>query len=378
MGLKNKCAITGLGYTVQGKVPDRSAMSFYIEAAKNAIADAGLSIRDIDGIIIQPCPTDSRITAFSLAQDMGLSLRFGADQQLQGASSCAIIQHAAMAVDAGLCDYCLCAFADTSRSASPTTGNIYQRAMSSDAAYGMFGVAASYAMIARRYTHEYGITSRQFGAVSVAFRHHASLNPIAQMRQPITIDDHQASRWVVEPLHLFDCCLVSDGGRALIVTSAERARNLAKSPVYIMGMGQGHPLSDPLQRKTVTETGAIESGKTAFSMAGITRKDIDVCSIYDAFSFAVPMQLEDLGFCTKGEGGAFFEDGHIALGGALPTNTSGGLLSEVYIQGWVGTHEVISQLRGDCGQRQVPDAELGLVTSSGGVLSTHATLILRR
>lgn len=378
MSLKDRSVIAGLGYTRQGRVPGRSALSFYIEASRNALADAGLRVQDIDGIIIQPCPTDPSVTAFSLAQELGLSLRFGGDQQLQGASSCAIIQHAAMAIDAGLCRYCLCAFADTSYSASPATGIVYQRAMGTNAAYGLFGVAASYAMIARRYMHEYGSTSRQFGAVAVTFRKHASLNPIAQMRQPITIEDHQNSRWVVEPLRLLDCCLVSDGGRALIVTSAEQGRNLRPPPVYIMGMGQGHPFYDPLQRRALTETGAVESGKTALAMAGITPKDVDVCAIYDAFSFVVPMQLEDLGFCDKGEGGAFVEEGRIALGGELPTNTSGGLLSEVYIQGWVGTHEAVRQLRGDCGDRQVPGAEIALVTSSGGALSTHATIILRR
>jgi acetyl-CoA acetyltransferase len=378
MNLKDRCAIVGLGYTAQGKVPGRSAMNFYIEATRNALADAGLGARDIDGVVIQPCPTDPRITAFSLAQELGINLSFGADEQLHGASSCAIIQHATMAIDAGLCNYCLCAFADNSYSASTDTGIVYQRPMGTDAAYGMFGVAASYAMIARRYMHEYGITTRQFGAVAVTFRKHASLNPIAQMRQPITIEDHQKSRWVVEPLRLLDCCLVSDGGRALIVTSAERARQLRRRPVYIMGMGQGHPCYDPLQRESLTVTGAVTSGKAAFYMSGITLRDVDVCAIYDSFSFVVPMQLEDLGFCGKGEGGVFVEEGRIALGGELPTNTSGGLLSEVYIQGWIGTHEAVRQLRGDCSERQVPDAEIALVTSSGGVLSTHATLILRR
>ena len=145
-----------------------------------------------------------------------------------------------------------------------------------------------------------------------------------------------------------------------------------------MGMGQGHPFTDFLQRQTLTVTGAAESAKTAFGMAGITPKDVDVCAIYDSFTFVVPMQLEDLGFCGKGEGGAFVEEGRIALGGELPVNTSGGLLSEVYIQGWVGTHEAVRQLRGDCGERQVQGAEIALVTSSGGILSTHATLILSR
>ena len=378
MSLKDKCAIVGLGYTTQGKVTGRSATSFYVEASRNAAADAGLGMTDIDGIIIQPCPTDPRVSAFGLAQELGLELRYGADQQLCGASSCAIIQHAAMAVDAGLCDYCLCAFADTSRSASPAQGIVYQRPMGTSVAYGMFGVAASYAMIACRYMHEYGVTSRQFGAVAVAFRKHASLNPIAQMRQPMTIKDHQNSRWVVEPLHLLDCCLISDGGRAVIVASAERARSLKQLPVYIMGMGQGHPFNGILQRDTLTVTGAVKSGKTAFAMAGIRPADVDVCAIYDSFTFVVLMQLEDLGFCGKGEGGAFVESGQIELGGQLPTNTSGGLLSEVYLQGWVGTHEAVAQLRSNCDQRQVPEAEIALITASGGVLSTHATLILRR
>ena len=378
MSLKDKCAIVGLGYTPQGKVPGRNATSLYMEATRNAAADAGLAVQDIDGLLIQPCPTDPRVSAFGLAQELGLYPRFAGDLQVQGATGGAIIQHAAMAVDAGLCDYCLCAFVDMSRTGSPSTGVVYQMASTTNSAYGNFGVAAGYAMIARRYMHEYGVTSKQFGAVSVTFRKHAQLNPIAQMQEPMTIEDHQASRMVVEPLHLFDCCLVSDGGRALIVTTAERARALKQPPVYIMGMGQGHPFADPLRRPVLTLTGAVKSGKTAFAMAGITPRDVDMCAIYDAFSFVVPLQLEDLGFCGKGEGGAFVEDGRIGLGGELPINTSGGLLSEVYLQGWVGTHEPVRQLRGDCGERQVPGAEIALMTSSGGVLSEHATVIMRR
>jgi acetyl-CoA acetyltransferase len=183
---------------------------------------------------------------------------------------------------------------------------------------------------------------------------------------------------VVEPLHLLDCCPVHDGGRAYIVTTAERARQLKQPPVYIMGFGQGHPFGDPLRRKVLTVTGAAMSGKTAFDMAGVTPKDIDMCCIYDAFSFIVPLQLEDLGFCKKGEGAEFVQGGRIGLGGELPVNTSGGLLSEVYLQGWVATHEAVSQLRGDCGLRQVRNAEVALFTSSGGALSEHATVILRR
>ncbi len=376
--MKTKSAVVGLGYTEQGKLPNRSAFSLYIEASKNAAADASLSIKDIDGLIIEPCPTDPRITAFSLAQEMGIELSFGADEQLQGASAGAIMQHAAMAVEAGLCNYCLCAFADTSYSSPGNAGVVYQAGGGINAAYGMFGVAASYAMIAKRYMHEYGATSRQFGTVSVTFRHHASLNPRAIFREPITIEDHQSSRWVVEPLRLLDCCPVHDGGRALIVTTGERIRQLKQTPVYILGFGQGHPFTDPLRRKKLTVTGAVQSGKTAFEMAGVSPADIDMCCIYDAFSFVVPLQLEDLGFCKKGEGVDFIQNGRIALGGKLPVNTSGGLLSEVYLQGWVGTHEAVSQLRRNCGARQVLQAEVALLTSSGGALSEHATVILGR
>jgi acetyl-CoA acetyltransferase len=378
LNLKDESAVVGLGYTPQGKVPGRSAMSLYVEASRNAAEDAGLSIKDIDGILIQPCPSDPRVNAFNLAQEMGIQPLYGADQQVQGASGGAVMQHAAMAVAGGMCDYCLCAFADTSYSGSSAAGIVYQMGSGINATYGMFGVAASYAMIARRYMHEYGVTSRQFGAVSVTFRKHAALNPRAQFREPMTIEDHQNSRYVVEPLHLLDCCPVHDGGRAFIVTTAERARALKQPPVYIMGMGQGHPFGDPLRREIMTNTGAIWSGKRAFEMAGVTPKDVDMCAIYDAFSFIVMLQLEDLGFCAKGEGGAFVEEGRIALGGDLPVNTSGGLLSEAYLQGWLGTHEAVAQLRGNNGERQVPNAEISLFTSSGGSLSEHATVILRR
>jgi acetyl-CoA acetyltransferase len=378
LSVKDKSAVVGLGYTVQGKLPGRSALSLYIEACKNATVDAGLSMSDIDGLLIEPCPTDPRISAFNLAQELGIELSFGADEQLQGASTGAIMQHAAMAVDAGLCNYCLCAFADTSYSNPGIGGVIYQVGGGINAAYGMFGVAASYAMIARRYMHEYGATSRQFGTVSVTFRYHASLNPRAVFREPMTIEDHQVSRWVVEPLRLLDCCPVHDGGRAFIITTSKNARQLKQPPIYIMGFGQGHPFDDPLRRKKLTVTGAVQSGKTAFTMAEISPADIDMCCIYDAFSFVVPLQLEDLGFCKKGEGPDFIQDGRIRLGGELPVNTSGGLLSEVYLQGWVSTHEAVSQLRGNCGERQVRDAEIALLTSSGGALSEHATVILRR
>jgi acetyl-CoA acetyltransferase len=196
--------------------------------------------------------------------------------------------------------------------------------------------------------------------------------------RPITIEDHQSSRFVVEPLRLLDCCLVSDGGAAVVITSAERARNLRKPPVYIAGIGQSHPVTDIGQRYPITETGAKGSGEMAFRMAGIEPKDVDVAEIYDCFTITVLMTLEEYGFCKKGEGGAFVEGGRIELGGELPVNTAGGLLSETGMPGMQLIVEAVRQLRGECGPRQVKDAKIAIVSNQGGIMTTHSTLILRR
>jgi acetyl-CoA acetyltransferase len=198
------------------------------------------------------------------------------------------------------------------------------------------------------------------------------------MRTPITIEDHQNSRMIVDPLHLLDICLVSDAGRAMIVTSAEKARSLRQPPIYIMGFGQGFVISDLRARPDLTATGAVPSGRQAFKMAGLTPEDIDVLWLYDATTYTVITQLEELGFCKPGEGGPFVENGRLSIGGKLPTNTSGGMLSEVYVQGWTGIPEIVSQLRGNCGERQVKGAEIGLVTAEGGLMNAHSTTILRR
>jgi acetyl-CoA acetyltransferase len=244
--------------------------------------------------------------------------------------------------------------------------------------YGLIGPMPYYAMLTRAHMLKYGTTSRQLGEVAVTLRKHACLNPAAQMRTPVTVEDHQNSRMIADPLHLLDCCLVSDAGRAIIVTSAVRARSLRQPPVYIMGFGQGFVISDLRARPDLTSTGAVPSGQRAFKMAGVTREDIDVLWLYDATTYTVIAQLEELGFCAPGEGGPFVENGRLSIGGKLPTNTSGGMLSEVYVQGWTGIPEIVRQLRGDCGERQVRDAEIGLVTSEGGIMNAHSTLILRR
>jgi acetyl-CoA acetyltransferase len=244
-------------------------------------------------------------------------------------------------------------------------------------AYGVFGVNVMYALAARRHMECYGTTHDQLGAIAVSTREWAAMNPHAQMRQAITLEDYHASRWIAEPLHLLDCCLVSNGGVAVIVTSAERARSLRQPPVYVWGMGQGHP-GDPRRAgwEPETETGARLARDTAFRMAGITTEDVDVCELYDCYTYTTLVTLEDYGFCPKGEGGPFVADGKLGPGGALPTNTGGGQLSGYYMWGMTPLSEGVIQARGQGGERQVPKHDVVLVTGNGGILSYHACLVL--
>jgi acetyl-CoA acetyltransferase len=227
--------------------------------------------------------------------------------------------------------------------------------------------------------HAYGTTSEQLAAVAVACRKHASLNPAAQMRQPITIDDVLNSKMIAHPLHLLDCSLVSDGGAAIVMTSAERAKNFKNKPVYILGVGEGHSHEHISQARSLTTSAAKEAGERAYAMAGLGPKDIDVAELYDCFTPVVVIELEDLGFCPKGEGGRFVEGGRIELGGELPVNTHGGLMSHCH-PGHPGSlfsiTEAVHQLRSECGPRQVKEAEISLVHGQGGIMSTHCTMIL--
>jgi acetyl-CoA acetyltransferase len=231
-----------------------------------------------------------------------------------------------------------------------------------------------YALIARRHMHVYGTTQDHLGAVAVTQRKWANLNPAAQLRDvPLTLADYHASRWVVEPFHMLDCCLVSNGGVAVILTSAERARSLRKPPVYLWGMGQGHPGGEPAETLV---SGAPLASSTAFAMAGIQARDVQLCELYDCYTFTVLVTLEDYGFCAKGEAGAFVAAGHTAPGGTLPVNTGGGQLSSSYMWGMTPIAEGIVQARGEAGERQVPRRDVVLVSGNGGLLSTHTTLVM--
>jgi acetyl-CoA acetyltransferase len=260
----------------------------------------------------------------------------------------------------------------------PKTGTrqAYVKPSGDDAIYGWFGVAAGYAMIARRHMAEFGTRAEQLGAIAVACRNHGANNPHAHLRLPLTLDKYMASQYIVEPLRRDDICLVSDGAAAVVVMSEKRARERKlKAPVPILGFGQGHTSWDVVQRPILTSTAAKLSAETAFRMAGLAPKDMDVAQIYDCYTIAVLMTLEDYGFCRKGEGGRFVQDAGIALGGKLPINTSGGLLSETGMPGMQMVLEGARQMRGTS-VNQVANARKCVVSNQGGVMTTHSTLIL--
>lgn len=386
MSLKGRTAIAGLGQTKQGKVYDRSYMGFAVEAVELALADAGLERDDLDGLLLNPGLAwgTAAMGSFMLQQALGLrDLKLSATMNLGGATAGAMIQHAALAIDAGMCTTVACVFSDRplkgpdeqKQKTGPTgSASSYAFARGLDAAYGQFGINAMYALVARRHMHVYGTTQDQLGAVAVTQRRWATMNAAAQLKDvPLTLADYHASRWVVEPFHMLDCCLVSNGGVAVIVTSAERARTLRKPPVYVWGMGQGHPGGEPAETLV---SGAPIASKIAFDMAGIRTADIDLCELYDCYTFTVLVTLEDYGFCAKGESGAFVAAGHTAPGGALPVNTGGGQLSSSYMWGMTPIAEGIVQARGEGGERQVPKHDVVLVSGNGGLLSTHTTLVL--
>ena len=385
MNMKDKAAIVGVGYTPQGRIPGRSAMSFHVEAAKNAIADAGLRRDEVDGLICASWPPSSAVglAPTDIAQRLGLRIRFGSEATSFGVLGGDAAHLAAWAVVHGMADYVVCTYGENPHYAA---FNPYRQTLGDgqlegdEAAFGYFGAPSAYALAARRGMHEFGTGPETWGEIAVAIRKWANLNPRAVMcKKTLTLDDYMNSRFVVEPLRLYDICQVTDSGRAFLVTTAERARDCKRPPVYIMGMGQDHPGVGIGQAKYLAgSTGAKKSGKQAFKMAEITLKDIDACEIYDCFTYTVEVTLMDYGFFEPGEGKDFLKAGRLGPGGDFPINTSGGLLSEVYQQGFTPLTEAVVQLRGEAGDRQLDDPKIILVSGNGGTLSSHATTILRR
>jgi acetyl-CoA acetyltransferase len=374
--LRNKTAIVGVGYSQrQGKVADTTPMRLALEAAKDAIDDAGLKTSDIDGLLIQPVMGGH---SYDIAAQMGIDLKFTANVDVMGASSGCITSQAALAAAFGLANNILCIY--TSMEASGRATFMMGGPARSSGAFGLFGAAMEYGLAARRAMHEWGTGPETWAEIAINTRKWANLNPRATMfDKPMTKEDYLAEPWIAEPFRRADCCLVSDGARAFIVSTADRAKTLKQPPVYISGLGQHHHTADVVQTKYATgPTAAKESGAAAFRMAGIDLKDISACEIYDCFTYTVELTLQSYGFFKPGEGKDFFKNGRTAPGGALPVNTSGGLLSEVYYMGFTPLTEGVMQLRGNCGARQIKDPNYILCSGNGGILQTHSTVILGR
>lgn len=379
--------IAGIGESPVGKVPDLDALALQRAAAMEALADCGLQLSDIDGLLTTPIRVENwAMPCGVVAEGLGIQPGYLATLDVAGASGVAMAHHAAMAVASGQASAVLCV-AGQNMLSFQSRGDAVKKLADAGWAHPEFEaphgplVPTLYALVAQRHMHEYGTTEAQMAEVAVTMRRHAALNPKAHKREPITVDDVLKSRMVTSPLKVLDCALVSDGAAAFVVTTPERARDLKKKPVRILGQGYGHSHTYVGDYRDVTTTGAVRSGRDAFAMAGLSPADVDVAQLYDCFTITLIVELEDLGFCAKGEGGAFVEDGAIGLGGRLPVTTHGGLLSYAHPGlGGGAFHllEGVRQLRGECGERQVRDTEVALVHGNGGIIGIHATMLLGR
>jgi acetyl-CoA acetyltransferase len=372
--MRGKTVIAGIGHTAFGKLPGRDTLSLNVEACRKALADAGVEKGAVDGLFVKfPTSQFSMMYGQTLAEALGLQPRVGGVWDQGGASNISMISFAAMAIEHGQCEVALVCGADNPRTG---TRQAYEKAWGDDAAYGWFGVPAGYAMLAQRHMQQFGTRPEQMASVAIACRKHGAENPNAQLRKPLTLDDYWQSPMIVEPLRRDDCCLISDGGAGVVVMSAKRARELGvKAPVPILGFGQGQTSWEVARRPDMTTTHAAVSARTAYEMAGCGPRDIDVAQIYDCFTITVLVTLEDYGFCRKGEGGPFAEGGRLEIGGELPVNTSGGLLSETGMPGMHLVLEGVRQMRGSA-NLQVKDAKKCIVSNQGGIMHTHSTLIL--
>lgn len=374
-----RVAIVGVAESDLGRTPDKTVLQLQAQAARAALTDAGLGFDDVDALFTAGgwgwAPT------MMLAEYLGIQPRYTDSTNIGGSSFEAHLGHAVAGIEAGLFEVALITYGSTQRSdrSRGRGGYTFKLTEQFEPPFGLPTPVGAYALAAMRHMHEYGTTSEQLAEVAVATRKWAAMNEKAMMRDPITIEDVLNSRWVAEPLHLLDCCLVTDGGGAVVVTSAERARNTRKAPIWVLGHGESHTHNTIANMPDLaTHNAAVASGSDAFAMAGLTPADIDVAEIYDSFTITVVMTLEALGFCGRGEGGAFVSGQRTAPGGPFPMNTNGGGLSYCH-PGMYGIFlliEATRQLRGECGPRQVAGARIALAHGTGGVLSSGATVLL--
>jgi acetyl-CoA acetyltransferase len=373
--------IAGVATTDYPNHPELTELGVHAIAADRALADAGISWDEVDGYASAGF---FPMHAVQVCEYFGLTPSYLDETNTGGSSFEVLVEHAAHAVDRGHAEVVLITYGSVQLSQMGRrlgTGGSGPPPVGPAAADAVWGntLVGNYALAAARHQHDFGTTSEQLAEIAVTMRDHASANPLAQFRDPITIEDVLSSRLVADPLHVLDCCVISDGGAACVVTSNERARDLRKPPAHILGAA--HALTHHLnisQMPDVNLTAAAQSGPLALKRSGVSLADVDVLQLYDSFTITVLLTLEDLGFCGKGEGGAFVEGGRLRWDGPLPTNTDGGGLSSCHpgMRGMFLIVEAVRQLRGEGTARQVPNAEVALVHGTGGMLSTGATLVL--
>lgn len=372
--LRGKVAIVGAAYAGVGSLPGWSPLELLARASRQALDDAGLTMADVDGLCAATFyhffPT------LSVGEYLGIMPRWSNSDTVGGSSFLSHIEQAALAIEAGLCEVALIAYGSNARSSRDLNGLI--ETPETERPYNPMVPVSGYSLAASRYFQEYGATRKDLARVALSARKWAALNPDAELRAPVSLEDLLAAPMIASPFSKHDCCLVSDGGAAIVVTSAARAKQLQRPPVYVLGSASAHWHREIAQMPDLTKTAASVTGPAAIKAAGITHADIDVLQLYDAFTLNPLLFLEDLGFCKKGEAPGFVADGHIQPGGDLPVNTNGGGLCFAHpgAYGLFALIEGVTQLRAEAGQRQVQDAHIALVHGNGGTLSHQATTIL--
>jgi acetyl-CoA acetyltransferase len=366
MSVKGRFAVAGVGVSRFGKVPGTSGMGFTLEASKRAIEDCGIDRNDLDGVLVMMPAVmgEQHGWAARVAAYLGIEPTFSSTMDMGGATALGMVQTAAAAIDAGYCKAVLCCFATQNM---PLGVMMQPFGSHFQIPYGDVGAITFMGHLKRRQQYEFGWKDETYGQVAVTWRKHASLNPEAQKKEPFTLDDYFKSKWVAEPLRLLDCCPVTDGGGAAIVTSLERARDLRQKPAVIVGAGQSH--SSEVIRPWGGDSprfGGSKAGEMAYRMAGISARDVNVVQFYDAFTPRVLHDLVAYDFCTTDEVNEFVAAGNLGLTGSLPANTAGGLISEGHLSGFGHLREAVGQIRGQCGPRQVKDVEISMCTGYGG------------
>jgi len=373
---RGSAAIVGIAESDLGAVAkEMTPIDLMAQGIQRALADCGLHLREVDGLIC--ATTQSRTSGLALSEYLGISPAFIDTTILGGSSFMFHVAHAQAALQLGLCKVAVIAYGSTQRTVGRRQASVREY-NPYETPFRPFLPATAYALAASRHMHQYGTTREQLAAVAVAAREWALLNPAAWEKKPLTVDEVLSARMVSYPFTVRDCCLITDGGGAVIMTTAERARSLKKPPVYVLGCGQAITHANISSMPDLTVTGALQSGRAAYEMARLSPGDIDVVELYDAFTINTILFLEDLGFCPKGEGGRFVCDGRIAPGGGLPVNTNGGGLSYCHpgMYGLFLLIEAARQLRRECGARQIADCETAIAHGNGGVLSSQSSVIL--